>query len=53
MFWGVWTERWKVGGWMGRKCDRGRDGEEMTTVRLEERRKEIGEEWEGEKRRRG
>ena len=38
---------------MGRKCDGGRNGEDMTRVRLEEIRKEIGEEWKGEKRRGG
>jgi hypothetical protein len=46
-------ERWKDDGCVGRKCDRGRDGEEMTRVRLEDRRKELGEEWEGEKKRGG
>ena len=45
--------RWKDEGWMSRKCSGGRDGEEMRRVRLEERRKKIGEEWEGEKRRGG
>lgn len=38
---------------MGRKCEKGRYRDEMTRVRLKERRKEIGEEWEGEKRREG